>query len=414
MADRFYKNYLLVLLLAILACNFIDRWALGLVLQDIKADLSLSDTQLGVLSGIAFAMFYSLMGIPIARWVDSGNRVIIISLSAALWSIAVCACGGARGFLQLILLRMAVGIGEAGGFVPGFSLLADYFSRADRPRAMAVYGLGGPLSIVIGYLAAGWLNAHYGWRFMFAALGAPGLLLAALAGLTLREPRRIGVRENDKGAAAPLAHRQRLWEVLATLWRIPTFRELLLCVSTLFFFTYGILQWQPTFFIRSFQLTGAQVGAGFATVYGLGGLLGTYWGGALSARYAAQDERKQLRYVTFALSIAAFVSVWIYLTHSLYLAFTLLAAVAVAQHCVNAPVYATLQTLIPESMRGTAIAVVLLFGNLIGMGFGPLAAGVLSDFYGATVGADSLRFALLTLSPGYFLVPGWPGGPAAR
>src|SRR5687768_16882052 len=186
--SRGYKVYLLVLLLVICAFNYIDRLALGLVLQDIKVDLSLTDTQLGLLSGIAFALFYSIMGIPIARWADRGNRVAIITFTTALWSAAVALCGVASNFVQLLLIRIGVAVGEAGCTPPAHSLIADYFTRAERPRAVAIYMLGGQLSVV-GYLWAGWLNELYGWRVTFMLLGLPGLGLAALAWLTLREPR---------------------------------------------------------------------------------------------------------------------------------------------------------------------------------------------------------------------------------
>ena len=153
-----YRNYLLTVLLVILAFNYVDRVALGLLLQDIKVDLDLSDTQLGFLSGIAFALFYSVMGIPIARWADRGNRVMIITVTTALWSVAVALCGLAGSFLQLLLIRIGVAVGEAGCIPPAHSLIADYFTRAERPRAVARYMLGGPLSFVIGYFLAGWLN----------------------------------------------------------------------------------------------------------------------------------------------------------------------------------------------------------------------------------------------------------------
>src|SRR5882762_8997075 len=170
-----YKKYLLVLLLVILAFNYVDRLTLGLLLQDIKVDLSLSDTQLGFLSGISFALFYSVMGIPIARWADRGNRVTIISITTVLWSAAVALCGVAGSFPQLLLIRIGVAVGEAGCIPPAHSLIADYFTRAQRPRAVAMYMLGSTLSMLIGYYLAGWLNAHYGWQTMFKLLAVPGI-----------------------------------------------------------------------------------------------------------------------------------------------------------------------------------------------------------------------------------------------
>src|SRR5688500_2799534 len=190
MTESRYKQYLLAVLLVVLASNYVDRLALGLLLQDIKVDLSLSDTQLGLLSGIAFALFYSVMGIPIARWADRGNRVTIITLTTALWSAAVALCGVAGSFLQLMMMRIGVAVGEAGCMPPAHSLIPDYFTRAERPRAVAIYMLGWPLSVVVGYFLAGWLNELYGWRITFMMLGVPGLGLAASAWFILKEPRR--------------------------------------------------------------------------------------------------------------------------------------------------------------------------------------------------------------------------------
>src|SRR5262245_16277442 len=184
-----YKRYLLVLLTAIMVCNYVDRLALGLLLQDIKVDLELSDTQLGFLTGIAFAVFYAVMGIPIARWADRGNRVTIIWVTSALWSVAAALCGYAANFVQLLLARIAVGVGEAGCMPASQSLISDYFSRSERPRALSIFMLGIPISVVIGYFAAGWFNELYGWRATYIILGLPAVALALVTGLTLREPR---------------------------------------------------------------------------------------------------------------------------------------------------------------------------------------------------------------------------------
>jgi MFS transporter, Spinster family, sphingosine-1-phosphate transporter len=428
MEPNTYKRYLLALLLVLLAFNFMDRVALGLVLQDIKADLHLTDTQLGVLSGIAFALFYSVMGIPIARWADRGNRVTIISLTAASWSVAVAFCGMAGSFVQLLLARVGVAVGEAGGYVPAYSLLADYFDRAERPRALAIYGLGGPLSVIGGYSLAGWLNELYGWRVMFALLGAPGLVLAVVARFTLREPRRDRSFSTFSAHSEPQSiledtDRPAKWEgqlphpslkvVCRSLWANATFRHLLLCLSVLFFFIYGIVQWQPTFFIRSFRFTSGQLGAWFAAIYGIGGALGAYLGGELSSRYAAQNERVQLLAIAIVMIGCAALSAGVYLSSNPYLALGLMAGVGITQSAVNAPLYATMQTLVPDRMRAMSVALVLFFANLIGMGLGPLATGALSDAMRSWAGEESLRYALLILAPG-FLWPAWHAWRASR
>jgi MFS family permease len=410
--DMAYKNYLLAVLLSVLAFNAVDRLALGLVLQDIKVDLRLSDTQLGFLTGIAFALFYSLMGIPIARWADRGNRVTIISITTGLWSVAVALSGVAGNFLQLLLIRVGVGVGEAGCVPPAYSLIADHFTRAERPRAVARYMLGAPLSVVIGYFLAGWLNEFYGWRVTFMLLGLPGLALAALAWLSLREPRRGKPTLDAARRFAPTSLSQpetaalslaqpSLQEVCLTLWANTTFRHLLLSFSVSCFFGYGIGQWQPAFFIRSYGLGTGELGTWFAAIYGLGGLLGTYWGGEWASRHAAHNERLQLKAMAITYASLGVILPFTYLSPNQYLAFGLIGLGAVGGATCTGPMFATIQTLVPDRMRAMSIALIYLFANLIGMGLAPLAVGALSDALRPILGEESLRYALLALCPGY-------------
>lgn len=405
-----YKNYLLTVLMAILAFNFVDRLALGLLMQDIKADLLLSDTELGLLSGIAFALFYSIMGIPIARWADRGNRVIIITLTTALWSAAVTMCGVAGSFLQLLLIRVGVAVGEAGCISPAHSLIADYFGRAERPRAVARYMLGAPLSLVMGLFLAGWINEAYGWRVTFMLLGAPGLVLAPLAWFTLREPRRgASLPDHHDGSSAlalasdTAAVQPTIREACLTLWANTTFRHLAFCWSLASFFSNGITQWKPAFFIRSYGLDTGEVGTWFAVLYGIGGLLGTYWGGELASRRAANDECLQLKAMAVAYVVFGINSFGIYVSSNQYMAFALMGLAAIGGNMAIAPLFAMIQTLVPERMRAMSIAIIYLFANLIGMGLGPLAAGALSDAFRPWAAEESLRYALLALCPGYFL-----------
>jgi predicted MFS family arabinose efflux permease len=400
-----YRSYLLGVLLVILAFNFVDRLALGLLLQNIKVDLSLSDTQLGLLSGVAFALFYSLLGIPIARWADRGNRITIIASTALLWSVAVGLCGMVASFAQLLAARVLAGIGEAGCVPPAHSLIADYFTRAERPRAVSIYMLGGPLSTLMGFFFAGWFNQIYGWRATFVCLAIPGLALGVLAKATLKEPRG----EYSKPivpADTSFAAEASLREVCVTLWRLGTFRHLLCCFSVLYFFGFGILQWQPAFFMRSYGMRSGEVGTWFALIYGFGGIFGTWWGGRWASRWAAGDEGLQLRAMTLTYSAVGVFSTFIYLTHNRYVAFGLMAVVGVGGAMANGPLFATIQTLVPQRMRAVSIATVYLFANLVGLGLGPLAAGALSDALRHLFGAESLRYALLALSPGY-IWGGW-------
>lgn len=409
MQESRYKHYLITVLLVIFAFNYVDRLALGLMLQDIKVDLQLTDTQLGFLSGMAFALFYSIMGIPIARWADRGNRVTIISVTIALWSAAVAMCGMATSFVQLLLIRIGVAVGEAGCTPPAHSLIADHFSRAERPRAVARYMVGAPVSLLIGYFVAGWLNEFYGWRTTFIILGMPGLGLAVLAWLTLREPRR---EKLEAAKANPIArkestpHQPSIIEVYKLLWANKTFRHLMFCVSVMYFFSYGIGQWKAAFFIRSYGLQTGELGTWFALIYGVCGILGTYWGGEWASRRAAHNEHLQLRVMALVYCSFAIVSTFIYLAPSYHLAFALMGVAAIGGGIINGPLFATIQTLVPEHMRAMSIALIYLFANLIGMGLGPLAAGALSDAFRPWAGDESLRYSLLVLCPGY-LWAGW-------
>jgi predicted MFS family arabinose efflux permease len=401
--ESVYKQYLLMVLLVILAFMYKDRLALGIVLEDIKVDLALSDTQLGVLSGIAFAAFYAVMGIPLARWADRGNRVTIITITTALWSAAMALSGVAATYLQLVLIRIGVAVGEAGCIPPAHSLIADSFTRAERPRAVARYMLGWPLSLVIGYFLAGWLNQHYGWRMTFVLLGMPGLLLASLAWFTLREP-RLGKSMVDPAAPSPTE--PSLKEVWVTLWTNTTFRHLLLCLSVAYFFGNGILQWQPAFFVRSYGLETGELGSWFALIWGVGSFLGTYWGGEVASRRAAHNEPLQLKATALLYCGCGVVSAGIYLSPNSYIAFALMGLSVVTISTMTGPLYATIQTIVPEGMRAMSIAIIYFFANLIGTGLGPLAAGALSDAFRPWAAEESLRYALLVLSPGYVWA-GW-------
>lgn len=405
-----YRNYLLTLLLVILAFNYVDRLALGLLMQHIKIDLDLTDTQLGLMSGIAFTLFYAVMGVPLARWADRGNRRTIITVTTAIWSVAVALCGMAASFMQLLLIRIGVAVGEAGCIPPAHSLISQYFDRAERPRAIARYMMGNPLSLLIGYFLAGWLNEIYGWRMTFVLLSLPGLGLALLAWLTLREPRVEDGKLSAAAAPPPYPHPQSLpptpppppsiREVFVTLWRNATFRQLLLGFSVAYFFGTGIGKWQPAFFVRSFGLESGPLGTWFAAC-GLVGVVGMYLGGELASRYAARNERLQLQAIVFAFAASAAISAAIYLSTHYYMGFAFLALSFVVYNMTSGALFATIQSLVPSHMRAMAIAIVYFFANLIGLGLGPLASGALSDLLRPTFGEDSLRYALLIMCPGY-------------
>jgi len=409
--DTTYKHYLLAVLLVIYAFNNTDRLVLGLVLQNIKNDLLLSDTQLGLLTGIAFSFFYALVGVPLSRWADRGDRVVLIAATTALWSVAVALSGMAHSFTQLLLIRILAAVGEAACLPAAFSMIADYFSRAERPRALAIYYQGGTLSVLIGYLLGGWLNQFYGWRITLILLGVPGVCLALTAMLTLKEMRR-STRVSEAAGAIPESQLASgstppsLREVLITLWRQKTFRNLALFYAITAFFNTGVLQWQPAFFLRTYGLQTGELGSWIAGIYGAGTLVGTYLGGEWASRRAGRNEPRQLKVMAIANACAGSVAAFTYLSANWHWAFLWMLLWCMVGTIAIGPVFATIQTLAPARMRATAISLIYLLANLIGMGLGPLAAGALSDALQKWFAADSLRVALLALCPGYVWA-GW-------
>lgn len=398
---RYYRTYLVCLLAAILALNGLDGTALGLVLPNIKIALHLTDTELGVLTGIAFSLFYSTAGIPLGRWADRGDRVAIIVLTTSLWGVMVMLVGAARSFVELLILRAAVAVGEAGCVPAAYSLIGDYFPREERPRAVASYLAGTYLSLILGYLGAGWLSAHYGWRTMFVCIGAPSVLVAAVAGWTLAEPRRL-----QRQSFPDLVRRAEsvpLLQAARKLWRIRTFRYLLAALCVNFFFGSGQLVWQPSFFARSYGMKAEQLGLYFALIYGAGGLLGTYCGGHWASRYAPNNERLQLRAIALFNAGLGVLSAFIYLVKDPAVSMSLLGLGIIGSAIGNGPVFATIQTVVPERMRAISISLIYLFANLLGTGLGPLLVGGLSDALHAYFGAESLRYALLAMCPGYLV-----------
>jgi len=368
-----YKHYAVLVLMFILAFSYVDRTALAVVTQSIEDDLRLSDTQLGLLTGVGFALFASLMAVPIARWADRGNRVAVVSLTTAAWSVAVALSGLASGFVSLLLARSVVASGEGGCEPLAGSMIPDLFSRSERPRAMGRYYIGISLGLMAGYFVGGWLNEWYGWRNTFIAIGAGGMPLVLLARLTLREPRRM--RGDPPGNThASLPRRTTLRAVIGCVGAIPAFRQLLLFCLIWFFSGWAITYWLPTFFIRSHHMATGVLGTGLAVVYGVSGLVGAWLGGEWSSRVAPKNERLQLR-----------VAAWL----------------MVAETSAFGSIFATLQTIVPNDMRATAQALVKLLPSFIGAGFGPMTAGALSDMLRSWVGAESIRVALLALCVGY-------------
>jgi MFS family permease len=374
-----YRKYVIWLLFTIYVFNFADRAILAVLVQPIKSEFGLSDAQLGLLGGLAFAFLYSTLGIPIARLADRGNRVTIISVSLFAWSLFTGLSGLAQNFVQLLLARFAVGIGEAGCSPPANSLIADYFEKKRRATALSIYSMGISGGVFIGFLVAAWIANTYGWRAAFFAVGFPGVLLSVVVKLTLREPPR--------GFSDAVAHHETEPPPIATTLKklagMPTFRHLSLAAALTAFVAYGAGSFYPAFLMRSHGLSMLEVGGKLGLVTAIGGFIGSYSGGrladGLSAKY--NDMRFQLWMPAVALVINVPLAWLIYESHSATITFAVLTCVLAVGAMYLGPTYAAAQALLTPRERALGSAVLLFIINLIGLGFGPLVTGALSDVY---------------------------------
>jgi MFS family permease len=399
-----YKRYVLVAMTTIYTVNLLDRGLMTILLQPIKEDLHLTDTQLGLVTGVVFGLFYAILGLPIARWADRGNRVSITSLAIGLWSLTVMGCVFVSSYLQLVLARICAGIGESGCRAPIYSLLGDYFpGPAERTRAMYLWDMSGPLAGLVSFVAAGWLNEAYGWRLTFFLVGLPGVLLALLFKWTVVEPRaRAGRTEHH--AQKPT----QLKSVLLILWTQRSCRRLTVAMVLIFTMAQGLAPWYAAFMIRSHGMGTAELGVWLGLAWGASGLLGLLLGAYMVGRWFSGDERRLLRMsaLTAALNFPCFAA-FLLLPHR-YLALSALLPQSVLLYLFMSPVAVFLQRLVPDDMRATMFAVVMLLANLIGMGIGPQLVGVLSDLLTPAYGPHALRYAMLVVSllivaAGYYL-----------
>jgi MFS family permease len=389
-----YKRYVLVTLTLVFTLNFLDRGLVGLLLQPIKDDLHLSDTQMGFLTGIAFGLFYATLGVPIARWADRGNRATITSLAIALWGLTVMLCLFVANFVQLLIARVAAAVGEAGCMPPTYSLVGDYFPKsAERAQAMAIYMLASPLSSLLSLMAGGWLNERYGWRIAFFLMGIPGLLIAPLVKLTIADPRVHAGCERNEERRLP-----RMTDVFSTLWHRRSCRHLGIAIVLLFTMSLGMGPWYAAFMIRSHGMGTAELGIWFGLIFGIGGIAGTLLGGRVAAEWFAQNERGQMRLsaIVVASLVPCFV-LFLLLPQKNYVLISLM-LVALAFGCFIGPTFALMQRLVVDDMRSTTLALVMLLANLLGMGVGPQLVGILSDLLQPRLGSDSLRYAMLMVS----------------
>jgi predicted MFS family arabinose efflux permease len=394
-ANRPQQRASLVLALLLIAYifNFLDRQILGILAQPIKADLDLSDTQFGAIGGLAFALLYSVLGVPLAYLADKTSRSGVVAGALALWSAFTALCGTATGFGQLFLYRLGVGIGEAGGVAPSYALIADYYPPQRRARALAIFSLGIPLGLAAGTMIGAYIAHAVNWRAAFLVMGLAGILLAPVLRLVVRDlPRQT-----------PVASQATLGSVFPMLARKPAFWLLAFASSASSLCGYGLALWTPSVIMRSFGLDLISTANFLASLVLIGGCAGVFGGGWLADRLGRADRGWYAKLPAIAWIVSAPAWAIGLFAPSLWVAWPLLLIGNALNILWLGPVTTAVQHLVPRPMRATASASFLLINNLIGLGVGPLLMGRLSDALKASYGIDSLRNAAVACTAFYLL-----------
>lgn len=369
-ATKGYRAYVLGALLVVYTFNFIDRVVIGIIQEPIKAEFGLSDFELGLLGGPAFAILYTLLGIPIARFAERHNRMTILAVCLGLWSAMTAACGFAINYATLFAARVGVSIGEAGCTPPANSVISDYFPSDRRASALSIYALGIPIGSMIAAVGGGWIATHVGWREAFIWLGVPGVLLALIVKLTVKEPPRATAK-----AEAPS-----FVSAVAALAKKPTFWHVAFGSALASFVGYGVGQYLTSFMIRTHGFSLFEAATIIGVVLGLCAAIGTFTSGFLADRISKRHPNALAWLPALGFFIATPLYLLSFVLPNIWIAMPALMIAAIAHYFYLGPMYAVTQGVVEARMRATAVAVLLFVVNLIGYGMGPPVIGALSDF----------------------------------
>ena len=397
-SERRYALVVASFLAVVYSFNFMDRQIMSILQEPIRHEMGLSDTQLGLLTGASFAIFYTTFGIPVAWLADRANRIGIMSVACAVWSLATAGCGLTRSFAQLAVARVIVGAGEAGGSPPSYSVISDYFPPHRRATGLAIYSLGVPIGSALGIALGGWIAVHHGWRAAFVVVGLPGLALALLMPIVVREPER-GRLDPRADAAVDHAVAPALPQVIATLARNPTLRIVAVSSGLSAFVGYAMLSWNPSFLERIKGMGLGEVAHWYSLVLGLTGIVGTFGAGRLVDRLGRRDLRWYgwVPAAAFALGLPAFFGLlW---APDWRWAMGFLTVLGLLSNMYLAPALAVVQNVAHPSQRTVAGAALLFVLNLIGLGGGPVFVGLVSDLATKHHAAQPLLIGYWALAP---------------
>ncbi len=383
-------NYALGVLSAIYVLNYADRGIFSLLLDSIKKDFHVSDTVMGLIAGFGFVLFYSFLGLPIARWADRFNRRFILTTGVAVWSVMTCFSGLAVGPWQLAFTRLGVGAGEACGIAPAHSMLSDMFPKEELPRALSILTAGSQVGIFLGSILAGVVSQYYGWRWAFIAAGLPGIGVAILFRLTVREPAR-GAMEGPRANINLFSVAQ----TLRFLFKQLSFVYITIGGTLMGITLYGFQVWSPAFLHRVHHLNNASIGflqGGVSAIFGVSGVL---IGGFFAERLGKRDIRWRLNVPAVASIASCPVSLLFLFLHSLPGALICWALSTVCISAYMGPIYAVYQTVSMVRMRALASATFLFLGNLLGLGLGSWLIGLVSTHLSHRYGELSIRYSMV-------------------
>lgn len=379
------------MLVVVFTSSHVDRQIMGILGQPIKESLAISDTQLGLLTGIMFALFYATLGMPMAMWADRHNRRNLIAFSVFTWSFMTALCGYAQNFIQLLLARIGVGVGEAGSSPPSHSMIADLYPPEQRATAMSIFGTGVNWGILIGFLVGGWINEWYGWRWAFVIVGLPGIVIAAIVRFTVKEPPR-GLSEATAQTAPPPP----FGAVVRTVFGNPILRNIIIAGTLVAFAGYASVIWMPIYLVRIHGMGTGETGTYLALLIGIGGAIGIYCGGLaadwLGKRYGPAWHAWLIAIVTLISIPLLFLAFRAETASAALWAYALPAALGTVYVGTG---FAIVQNQAQPQMRSTVAAINLFILNIIGLGVGPFSVGFFSDQFTPQYGADGLRYAMM-------------------
>jgi MFS family permease len=389
--------YVLLLMSLISLIGSYDRYLVGILVESIKHDLKVSDGQVGLLTGLGFALVYSLLAVPVARLSDGGRRVPVLALALMLWSIMTALCGAAAGFPMLLLARMGVGVGEAGCVPTTQAILSDHFPERWRATAIAIATVASGIGLMLAGVCGGWVADHWGWRAAFLAGAIPGPLLAWLLWATLRKP--VARKASLDAPALPMTMRQ----AVGTLLGVRSLRLIYLGYALATMAAYATIGWVPAFLMRSQGLSASQVGASYGSINGIAMIVALFAGGLLGDMLGRRDRRWVVWQMAGCFILACPVTIAFLMAHDLRMVLWLAVPMTLLAMGSGSTVYATIQDLAGPRLRATGSALFLLFFNLAGVGIGPSLVGWLSDALHGRFGGDALRMALVGISLTYVL-----------